>query len=81
MAAAVPTCGLIVQLTPCWLIPLTAAVNRWVCPAVNVTVDEGVTRTVTVGGTSEICWLARVPSVAIAVTVTVCRNSTGFGAV
>ena len=46
----------------------------------SVTVAEGVTCTVVVGGTRVICCVALVPSVAVAVTVTVCRVTTGIGA-
>ena len=65
-----PTWGLMLHVTPVWLMPSTAAVKCCVAPAVNVTV-AGVTWTVTVGGTSVMSTDALVPSTAVAVAVTV----------
>jgi hypothetical protein len=78
--ATVPTAGVTVQFTPVLPVPLTVAVNVADWPEVSEALD-GVIAIDT--GTSDITALALLPVDAwlVAVTVTVCADEIGAGAV
>ena len=77
----VPTDGLNDQVTDVLDVPLTEAVNCWVCEALSDDV-EGVTETATVGFRLTVAPADLVPSATlVAVTVTDCALAIDAGAV
>ena len=76
-----PTCGLMLQVTPVWLMPLTFAENCCVCPAPSVAAD-GLTTTIMMTGTSVMDTDAACVGSAtlVAVAVTVCPVEMKLGA-